>query len=164
MVIFNTKKIDSNKRVFFYKSSINQSGNQSISWIHVVVLSEEFHKTLVQIFWIVENILSGEPYSFTSKPSSQANLGKIKIEITIITKPKREYLIELIAGFIFSSLPPDSIKSNPHHKINQIEKIQAARTIKDIVKRMKSQSSICEENIGAELTFWYADANNKLII
>lgn len=138
----------------FYKSSINQSGNQSISSIHVVVLSVEFHKTLVQISWIVENILSGEPYWLTSNPSNQANLGKINIEITIITRPKREYLIELIAGFIFSSLPPDNIKSNPHHNINQIEKIQAARTIKDIVKRIKSQSCICDENIGVELTFW----------
>jgi len=52
-----------------------------------------------------------------------------------------------MAGFILSSFPPDKIRSSPHHRINMIERRPAAKTNKDIAKRINSQKSICASNI-----------------
>jgi hypothetical protein len=53
----------------------------------------------------------------------------------------------LIAGLILSSLPPERIKSNPHHNINTIEKTQEASTNKEIASNINSQISILGQSI-----------------
>jgi len=61
--------------------------------------------------------------------------------------PTIAYLIVFIAGFILSSFPPDKISNKPHHKINIIEKIQAAKTKREIQRSIKSPNSICSQSI-----------------
>jgi hypothetical protein len=51
------------------------------------------------------------------------------------------YLIVLIAGFILSSFPQESIKRSPPQRMNIIEKTQDIKTNIDIAVRIKSQSS-----------------------
>jgi hypothetical protein len=53
----------------------------------------------------------------------------------------------LIAGFILSSFPHDSISKRPHHKINTMEKIQAANTNIDIASKTNSQKSSFSHSI-----------------
>jgi hypothetical protein len=55
----------------------------------------------------------------------------------------------LIAGLILSSLPPDKIKSNPHHNINTIENTQEAKTNNDIDNKINSPKSILGQKIEA---------------
>jgi len=74
--------------------------------------------------------------------------------VTII--PITAYLIVFIAGFILSSLPPERIKSNPHHKINNIENIQADKTNIEIASNTKSQNSILSQSIDAQVSIAYA--------
>jgi hypothetical protein len=47
---------------------------------------------------------------------------------------------------ILSSLPPERIKSNPHHNINTIDNTPANNTKSDIAKRIKSQNAIASPN------------------
>lgn len=145
MVKFNQKKITPNG-VFFYKSSIKESGSQSWLIESTQEISFDVQNILFQRSWIVINILSGEKYLSTSSHNKSPNLGKIKIEITIKTRPNNAYLIELIAGLIFSSLPQDKINKSPPRKIKAIEKILANKTIKEIANRIKSQNSIASVN------------------
>jgi hypothetical protein len=52
--------------------------------------------------------------------------------------PITAYRIELIAGFTFSSLPPERININHHHIMNNIAQSQPTRTINEIATRMMS--------------------------
>jgi len=83
----------------------------------------------------------------TSSHNNLPNIGKTKIVNTVITIPITAYLIVLIAGLILSSLPPDKIKSKPHHNIKTIEKIHEANTNNEIANKTKSQNSILGQRI-----------------
>jgi hypothetical protein len=52
--------------------------------------------------------------------------------------PITAYRIELIAGFTFSSLPPDKISMSHPHIINNIAQSHPTRTIRDIPIRIIS--------------------------
>jgi hypothetical protein len=104
------------------------------------------HKTLISL-----KILSGEEYLETSKPKSHAIFGKINIDKTITKSQMRAYLMELIAGLILSSFQPDNISKTHHHKMYNIENIQASKTIIEIAKSKKSHISILEVNKDQEV-------------
>lgn len=57
----------------------------------------------------------------------------------------------MIAGLILSSFPPERINKSPHHNINTIENIPAARTKRDIASNIKSQKAIDSHRIDV---FW----------
>lgn len=135
-------------QTFFYKSEKSE-GRVSTSLIfHSISI---FQVDLVQNIlshntFISLKILSGEEYFVTSKPKSHAIFGKTNIDSTITPSQIRAYLIELIAGFILSSFHHDKISKTHPHKIYNIEKIQANKTIIEIANNRKSQISILELN------------------
>jgi len=111
----------------------------------------EVQNILSQILSIVSNIRAGCAYLSTSSHKSLHNIVKRNIESTVTMIPITAYLIVLIAGLIFSSFPPESIKSNPHHKIKTMDKTPAANTKIDISKRKKSQNVRFSEKIPQNL-------------
>jgi hypothetical protein len=121
-------------------------------------------KILFQICSIFSNILSGLAYLLTSKPNNLPNIGKRNIDTTVIITPIIAYLIVLIAGFILSSLPPDNISNNPHHKMKTIDSIHAKSTNNEIDKSIKSQNSIASQNNGLCVVVVNANAFSIIII
>lgn len=74
-------------------------------------------------------------------------MGKRKIVRTVTTIPITAYLIVLIAGFILSSFPQESISKSHHQSIKTTEKIQAAKTNIDIASKTNSQKSSFSHSI-----------------
>ncbi|MDP2396664.1 MAG: hypothetical protein Q8S84_06415 [bacterium] len=107
----------------------------------------EVQNILSHISSIFSKILLGSAYFSTSNHNNLHNIGKIKIVNTVTTIPITAYLIVLIAGFIFSSLPPDNIKSNHPHNIKTIEKTPENKTNNEIANKIKSQNPIVDPNI-----------------
>ncbi len=141
--------------VFLFYKSEKSSGRVSIvvslEFISISV-EELFHKTLSHNHLICWKILSGLEYLDTSRPKSHASLGNMYKDKTITINQIIAYLIELIAGFILSSFPPESISNNPHRNIYQIENIQAKKTSKEIDKSIKSPNSILDVKSGVVVT------------
>jgi hypothetical protein len=106
---------------------------------------------LCHIVFTLSIIEVGLAYCFTSIPNSPPKIGKTNIETTVTIIHITAYLIVLIAGFILSSLPPDNIKSKPHHKINRIDNIPAINTNSEIIVNIKSPGSILGQKIGVVL-------------
>jgi len=53
----------------------------------------------------------------------------------------------LIAGFILSSFPPESMRRSPPQRIKSIERSPAERTKREMVRRINSPKSIPQEKI-----------------
>jgi hypothetical protein len=128
--------------LIFYKSE----KSEGISSIDVPEEPQErvaffFQNTLFQIYSIFSKILFGCAYFSTSSQSKFPSIGKKNIVKTVTTIHIIAYLIVLIAGFILSSFPQESIRSNPHRRINIIEKTHDTKTKREIAVRIKSQSS-----------------------
>lgn len=138
----------------FYKSEKSE-GSSSIVFI-LIVDEVDVQNNLFHISSIFSKILLGSAYFSTSSHSNLPRTGNIKIVNTVTIIPITAYLIVLIAGLIFSSFPPDNIKSRPHHKINKIENIQANKTKIDIVNNTKSQNSILSQNSHTHVSIAYA--------
>ena len=138
------------KWVFFsYYKSEKSAGNSSILsilvFVHIYV--ELFQKIWLQISSIFSNILFGWAYCSTSSPKSPQSIGNKNMVNTVTTIPITAYLIVLIAGFILSSFPQESISKRPHHKMKTIENIPAAKTNIDIAIKTNSQKSSFSHNI-----------------
>jgi hypothetical protein len=63
----------------------------------------------------------------------------------------------LIAGLILSSFPPERIRRSPHQSINTIDRIHAARTKREIARRINSQKSILASSIEPVSFIAYTD-------
>jgi hypothetical protein len=132
--------------LIFYKSEKSEGILSMLSIFPSKVLDELLPNILFQISSIFSNILFGSAYFSTSSHNNLHKIGKIKIVRTVTTIPITAYLIVFIAGLILSSFPHDKIKSNPHHKINIIEKIHEAKTNNEIHNKMKSPKAIVGQN------------------
>lgn len=141
-----TKK-DMQKHIFFYKSEKSHGSVSdfliSDSWS---AESPPLLKILSPNTFISLKILSGEENFETSSPNNPAIFGNTNIDKTITHNPITAYLIELIAGLILSSFPPERMSNTPPQRIYIIEKIPANNTIIAIANNMKSPKSIWELN------------------
>jgi len=131
-----------------YKSEKSAGKLSKFVFVEFVVVGEVLlPNTLFPISSIFSNILCGFAYFSTSKPRSLPNTGKRNIVSTVTTTQITAKRIVLIAGLILSSFPPERISNNPPQRINKMESIPAARTKREIIKRMNSPKSIFASKI-----------------
>jgi len=147
--IYDNKNTPYCKEYFYYKSEKSAGKSSRDCGCDVLYCDDEDHhqKILSQISSIFSKILCGFAYFSTSNQRSLPNTGNKKIVRTVTTTHMTAKRIVFIAGLILSSFPPERIKSSPHHKINIIERSQAANTNNDIARSTNSQKSIWASNI-----------------
>jgi len=116
-------------------------GSSSFQVHESIFISSLDQKNLVDRSFIVKNIALGETYFETLSQSISQTFGEINIARIIIINQIIEYLIELIAGFVFSSFQPDNISITHHHIKKKTASIHENKTTKAIATLIISSSS-----------------------